>query len=293
KQSGQALLGNKIPNSRTVDEPSSTEENNEFNTSFAFGISSILKGSNVKSVIVEAHNVQVTNINNSVDSLPTGSRIVMSGLKADSATITITKKSGFKLSLNQLLDKIKNFAAVSGASTLNVLTLIDSINYDRNQIVKIIVKNPNVIYAIIVGQITQEYAGSAYLDLKNQLNPSTLRLNSTTDRILPKYSDDFEQIGYPRAFMISATLDASNQPHLFVLATKQSGGVDSVEVSKIGNNWSSNNILFTSIVPGKVTKRYYVDINAHLSDDGKSIIIDNGAIRYPEWVLDAISRKDL
>jgi hypothetical protein len=291
---GQSLFGNKIPNLVTKDEASSSEETKEFNKRFVLGISTILKVENLKDFKAEATNIKVTNINNDVETLPTGSKIIMSGLKADSVVITMTKKSNYNLSLNQLLDKIKKFAPVSEASVLNVLSLIDSANYMNNKTLKIVIRNPTVFYALIFGQVKSEYANNAYLDIKNALNgKTTLSLNSTTDRILPKSSSSFTNTGFARHFLISTKVNETGEPELYVQATKADGGVDEIKVTKTGSNYSATGLLFKSIVLGKVTKKYYVDIRAHLSEDGKSIIIDSGEIRYPEWVFNAIKRKNL
>lgn len=293
-QNGQALFGTVLAGIVTKDEPSSSEQTKDFNNKFTLGISTLFKVDNLKDFKVEATNVKVTNVNNDVETLPTGSRIIMSAFKADSVVITMTKKRKYNLSLSQLMDKIKKYAPVSEASTLNVLSLIDSANYQRNTSLKIVIKNPNVYYAFIAGQIKSVYATNAYLDIPSALKgQTTIKINTVSDDILPKSSDEFQETGFARRFLLNARVNEAGAVELYIQATKQDGGVDEIKVPKTGNNWTGTNLGFKSIVLGKATKRYYVDISAHLSDDGKSIIIDKGAIRYPEWVFNAIPRKYL
>lgn len=293
-QNGQALFGSKLTGIVTVDEPSSSEQTKDFNNRFALGISTIFKMDNLKNFKAEATNVTVTNINNDIETLPTGSRIIMSAFKADSVVISMTKKRNYNLSLTQLMDKIKKYAPVSEASTLNVLSLIDSVNYQRNTSLKIVIRNPNVYYAFIVGQIRSEYATNTFLDIPSALNGQTIiRMNTSSKRIYPKTSDEFQKTGFPKQFIISARTNSEGEPGLFIQATLPEGGVEEIEIPKNGATWNRINTGFKSVVLGKATKKYYVDISAHLSDDGKSIVIDSGEIRYPEWVFNAISRKDL
>lgn len=192
------------------------------------------------------------------------------------------------------MEKIKKYVPVSEASTLNFLTLIDSANYQNNKGIKIVIKNPNVYYAFIAGNIKSEYATNAFLDIPDALHgKTTIELNTVSDRIYPKTSRTFRETGFPKQFLISANVNDAGEPELYIQATKFDGGVEEIKVAKTGSNWNGTNINFKSVVLGKATKKYYVDISAKLSDDGKSIIITKGEIRYPEWVFNAISRKDL
>ena len=99
-QNGQALFGTAIPNVETKDEESSSEQRKKINTQFSFGISELLKGKNLKDIDVYAKNLKVTNITSDVEKLPTGSKIIMSGYKADSVVITMTKKKDLNLLKN-------------------------------------------------------------------------------------------------------------------------------------------------------------------------------------------------
>jgi hypothetical protein len=291
---GQTLLGSLLPNITTKDEVSSSEDTKEFKKNFKLGIAKALKIYNLTEFKVDATNVKITTITNDVETLPTGSKIVMNGFKADSVTITMTKKSNYNLSLSDLLDKIKKFAPVSEASAINALSLIDSANYQTNKTIKIVIRNPNVFYSMIVGQIKSEYANNAYLDIPNALSGATkISLNTTSKRIRTKSSKEFSKTGFVRDILLSARTNAQGEPELYVQATKQDGGVDEIKVNKIGNNWNQTGILFKSVVLGKATKKYYVDISASLAPDGQSIIITSGEIRYPEWIFNAITTKKL
>lgn len=294
-RTGQALFGNLLPNIITKDEPSSNEDNDEFERKFTIGIKKILTGKSVKSVKVHAYNVVVSNIANQVATLPFGSQIVMSGLKADSVTITIEKDNAYKLTLSELLDQIKAYAAVSSASALNLITLIDSVGYAVNKIVKISVKNPNVFYAMIVGQTIQNYAGNAYYNMVNG-KPITLNnQNPSTKSVRVKMSNLYTKIGFPVDISLYYKITSDGKPQLYASATKAEGGTIDTLISKIDDtHWRSTNLLLISPdVPGKITKKYYVDISATLGQDGKSIIITDAKIRYPEWLLSAVPEKKL
>lgn len=291
---GQTLFGSSLPNITTKDESSSSEDTKEFKKNFTLGIAKALKIYNLTDFKVDATNVKISNITNDVETLPTGSKIVMNGFKADSVTITMTKKSNYNLSLSDLLDKIKKFAPVSEASALNALSLIDSANYQTSKTIKIVIRNPNVYYSMIVGQVKSEFANNAYLDIPNALGgATTISLNTTSKRIRTKASKEFSKTGFVRDILLSVRTNVQGEPELYVQATKQDGGVDEIKVNKVGNNWNQTGILFKSVVLGKATKKYYVDISASLAADGQSIIITSGEIRYPEWVFNAITTKKL
>ncbi|MCX6304069.1 MAG: hypothetical protein NT040_03785 [Bacteroidetes bacterium] len=96
-QNGQAFFGTRIPSIVTRDVPSSSQESKDFKNKFTLGISTLFKADNLKDFNVEATNVQITNVDNDVETLPTGSKIVMSAFKADSVVITMTKQRKYNL----------------------------------------------------------------------------------------------------------------------------------------------------------------------------------------------------
>ncbi|MGN7823458.1 hypothetical protein ACTJJB_25280 [Chitinophaga sp. 22536] len=290
---GQALFGTKIPNVVVADEPSSSEDVKVFKENFALGLSTILNASNVNEITVDATNVRITSVMNSVDSLPLGTKMVMNGFKADSVTVTMTKKSTYKLSMRELLDKIKKYVPVTETSAVNAVTLLDSANYERNKTINIVVRNPSVYYAMIVGNIKVVYAGNAFLDIPNQLKSTTIAMNVPSNRITPKSSNEFFESGLAKSILVYPKLNEQGQPELYVQATKNDGGVDEVKVPKSGNTWHATGIMFKSSIYGKMTKKYFVDITAHLAPDGKAVVIDAGEIRYPEWIFNAVRKKDL
>lgn len=293
-QDGQALFTDKIPNLRLKEEGSSDRDIQEFKSRLSFGISNILKGNNVRNITIDATNVKITNVDNEVETIPKGSQIVMSGLKADSVSVTITKNADYKLSASDLLEKIKKYAPLSDANTLNAVTLLDSINYEKSKTVKLTIKNPNVYYCIIVGQVRKGFGKNKYLDIPYQLGKEcNLSLNGiATSRIRLMSSKEFENLGVQRDFMFKAILNSQNEPELHVLVTKDEGFEDFI-VPRTGNTFSTINQTFKSQILGKITKKYLLDLSAQISEDKKSIIITSGEIRYEEWVFSPIKRKDL
>ena len=289
----KAVPGRMVSNIRTEDQPSSDEQREEFNNSFSAGLSSILSANHVASVEVQSGRVRITSILTPTDSLPDGSKLVIAGYKADSVSITIKKSNKYNLSLSQLLDKISPYAKVSDASALNLLTLLDSVNYARNTNVTIKIKNPDVFYAITVARITKDWGASYFLDIPTVGlgNNTTLMANTTTEYINPYSSNKFIKHGTPLQFAFNVKQNSGRDLDLFIRVTKKEGGYDSVRAQRSGNYYTFDNILFDASIQDEITKRYYVNLRAALSPDGKSIVVQSGDITYAEWYYKVLSKK--
>lgn len=285
------------PNIRVKDQPSAGNNKMEFERSVAFGLNFFV-GESIKKITVDAHNVVKTDIITEWDSLKAGT-FVYSALKADSAKITLEKKTSAKLEPAKVLEDIGKFSTISTTSALNIIKSVDSINFATKHVMSAVIANPEVYYVIQVARISENYGPSGYYINMLGKNVDTLRLSSkvkTTQLNFPKVSNKFrETLGTIKVDLVRMVKDDKVKLMARFNDNNKAGNdkTETVEIPMFDDeSWNNSSFLIHKYVLGNMgVKELYLTIKADLV--GSDILISEATLTYPERRLEILKKNQL
>ncbi|PSK90841.1 hypothetical protein [Taibaiella chishuiensis] len=285
------------PDIRFKDETSSTSQKMEFQRSMALGLKFFV-GKSVKKITIDAKNVVKTDIITGWDSLKAGT-FVYSALKADSVKIILEKETNAKLEPAKLLDGIKEFSAISDASALNIIKMVDSVNFATKHVMSAVVDNPEVYYVIQVAKISENYGPSNYYINMLGKNVDTLRLspsNKATQLNFPVVSNEFKKtLGAIKVDLVRVV--TSGKAKLVARYNDNSKvGPDKTETVEIPmfdeESWDNPSFLIHKYFMGATgVKELFLTIKAQLI--GTDILISEATLTYPERRLEIMKKNQL
>jgi len=283
------------PDIRLKDIASGASEKSEFEKNISIGLKFFL-GKYTSSITVRAQNIHKTDIITPWDSLQSG-RFVFSALKAEKASIEIVKKNSSNITPKELLNGIKDFSAISDASALNVIKLVDSINFATSNTLKVEIDNPSVYYSIQIAEIQEDYNnyGRFYI---NMLGKGVDSCRLTDDRIAtgekyPVLSDNSKKYLQKITVNLLRKVGVDGKPKLIVSYSNPSTKkMEETEIAMFNSRrWYNSQLLVNEYKANTCVKRVYLKIDAKL--EGQNIVISEATLTYPEKIITILTEKQL